>query len=92
MTEETSDRVSVNRREFEAFIQENQQLVERYEKIVERAAQLEKLKEDLEGKLRAVEKTNLSEREPETEEADEILRKKRAIIEKLIREIDRHVE
>ena len=90
MSEKASDRVSVNRQEFEAFIEENQQLVERYEKIVEKVAELTKLKEDLEGKIKAVEKPSSAERE--TEEADEILRKKRVVIERLIREIDRHIE
>jgi cell division septum initiation protein DivIVA len=92
MSEKANDRVSVNRREFEAFIEENQQLVERYEKMVEKVAELTKLKEDLEEKLKALEKSSSIEREPETEEADEILRRKRAVIERLIREIDRQVE
>jgi len=92
MSEKASDRVSVDRKEFEAFIEENQQLVERYEKMVEKVAELTKLKEDLEGKLKALEKSNANEREAGTVEADEILRRKRAVVERLIREIDRQVE
>ena len=92
MSEKTSARISVDRQEFQAFIDENQQLVERYEKIVEKVTELTKLNEALKEKLNAAEKASSTEREPKTEEADELLRRKRATIERLIREIDRHVE
>ena len=47
-----ADRVSVNRQELHAFLPENNELVKRYQKLLERLGTLRKLNEDLEEKLR----------------------------------------
>lgn len=46
------DRVSVGRQEFQAFLAENQELVERYQKLLDKLGSLRKLNMDLEEKLR----------------------------------------
>jgi coenzyme F420-reducing hydrogenase alpha subunit len=55
MTEQPPSRFSIDRQEFEAFLAENQQLVERLEKLFEKMDALESLNKSLEEKLRAKE-------------------------------------
>jgi len=50
-----ADRVSVNRQELQAFLAENDELVERYQELLEKLGTLRKLNEDLEQKLRFAE-------------------------------------
>lgn len=53
--DEMSDRVSIDRKEFQAFVAENQELVQRYQKLLEKLDDLRNLNKDLEEKLRLAE-------------------------------------
>lgn len=73
-----SDRVSVDRKEFQAFLAENQELVERYQKLLDKLGSLRNLNKDLEEKLRLAEqKISALERKSgvEGQQGDETLRK-----------------
>jgi len=88
------DRVSVDRQEFQAFLAENKQLVERYQKLVDKMNTLRALNKDLEEKLRlADEKLGSIENRlgKNVEEADETLRKARATMTHLIEEAERRL-
>jgi predicted nucleic acid-binding Zn-ribbon protein len=86
-----SERISVDTKEFKAFLAENQQLIERYGKLVDRVHLLNKLNRELEEKLRlAEEKAHLFEEKIEThvQETDEILRRARATMARLMEQTD----
>lgn len=73
---------------------ENQQLVDRYEKLLDKLSSLTKLNKDLEEKLRlAQEKITLVEQKigVDVQHSDEILRKARATMARLMEETDRRL-
>ena len=85
------DRISIDRKEFQAFVAENQELVQRYQKLLDNLSSLNK---DLEKKLRfAEQKLNSVEQKvgPEVQQGDELLRKARAGIARLLEETERHL-
>jgi predicted nucleic acid-binding Zn-ribbon protein len=72
-----SERITLNRKEFEAFLAENQTLLERSEKLVETIAALENANKQLRQELQAANeslKTLKAELTGETREGDERLR------------------
>jgi predicted nuclease with TOPRIM domain len=80
------DRVSIDRKEFQAFVAENRELVQRYQKLLDYQKLLEKLDDlrnlnkDLEEKLRRAEQkiSSLEQRAGlEVQEGDGALRKAR---------------
>ena len=94
MFERASDRVTINQSEFEAFIAENQQLVERCEKLLKKVDEVSKLNKDLEGQLRdAQQKLGGFENRlsMDVRQGDEILRKARATMTRLIEDVDRRI-
>jgi predicted nucleic acid-binding Zn-ribbon protein len=86
-----SERISVDAKEFKAFLAENQQLVERYGKLLDRLESLKKLNGELEERLRlAQEKISIFEHKIVTDvrEADETLRKARDTMSRLMEQAD----
>jgi len=92
--QQLAPRVSISREEFEAFLAENQELVERCEKLIVKIDALEKLNKNLDERLRTSEqKLSLVEQNNrlDLESADETLRKSRAIMTWLLQETDRRL-
>lgn len=89
-----SDRVSVDRREFQAFLAENKELVDRYQGLLDKLGTLRKLNKDLEDRLRLAEQ-KLGSLEQKAgvsiEQADDVLRKARATMARLMEETERRV-
>jgi predicted nucleic acid-binding Zn-ribbon protein len=88
------DRVSVDRKEFESFLAENQELVGRYQELLGELNGLRKINRDLEEKLRLAEQklAALEKRVgAEVEQADEALRNARATMTRLTEETDRRI-
>jgi predicted nucleic acid-binding Zn-ribbon protein len=86
-----SERISVSTKELQGFLADNQQLMERYEKMLNRLTVLDRLNKELEEKQRQTEaKLKLIEQrsEGDIQKADETLRKARATITRLIKETD----
>ena len=89
-----SDRISVDRKEFQAFVVENQELVKRVQELHEKLNSLREVNKDLEQKLDLAEqKLNSLEKKVDTEVqmGDDTLRKARAAMTRLIEEADRHL-
>lgn len=89
-----SERVTINRKEFEGFLSENQALVERSQKLIEKIDTLEKLNKQLrdelqtsKGKLESIE-ANLNTSMRQT---DETLRTARETMARLLRETEKRV-
>ncbi len=94
VTEQPSLRVSIDRQEFDAFLVENQHLVERLEKLLQKVDALKSLNKSLEERLRAMEqKTALTQEKGTTDlrGADETLRMSRPIMARLLGETDRRL-
>ena len=88
------DRVSLDRQKYETFVAENQELVQRYQKLLETLESLARLNKDLEEKLRIVEQKldSLEQRTGlEIQRSDEVLRKARAEITRLLEETERRL-
>ena len=88
------NRVSVDRQEFQAFLAENQELVERYQKVLDKLGSLRMLNTELEEKLRrADQRLGLLEQKAgvAVEQGDEILRKARTTMARLMEETERHL-
>jgi len=86
-----AERVSVDAKEFKAFLAENQQLIERYGKLLDRLEALKKLNRELEDRLRlAQEKIGIFEDKIVTDvrEGDETLRKARDTMTRLMEQAD----
>lgn len=86
--------MSISRQEFEAFMAENQQLVDRCEKLLVKVDSLGKLNKNLEDELRSAEqRLKLMEDKAgiELKQGDETLRKARATMAKLIEETERRL-
>jgi predicted nucleic acid-binding Zn-ribbon protein len=89
-----SERVSVNSQEFQAFLAENKQLVERYGRLLDRVTELNKANKELGAKLRLTqEKLNMLEQRmgADIQQADETLREARTTIARLLEEADRRL-
>jgi len=89
-----SDRISVDRQEFQAFLAENTELVKRYQELLGKLDSLRKLNKDLDEKLHSAEqKLNIIEQKigVDAQQADEILRKARATMARLMEEAERRV-
>lgn len=89
-----SARISLDRQEFQAFLAQNQELLGRYEKLVDQLDGLRKLNKDLDEKLRQAEqKLDQIEHKMgvDVQQADETLRKARDAMARLIQETDRRL-
>jgi predicted nucleic acid-binding Zn-ribbon protein len=86
-----SDRVTVERKEFEGFLAENQKLLDRSQALMNRIDQLENENKQLRDELQAT-KTRLGSLESNfvknTREADDSLRKARETMSRLAKEAD----
>ncbi|MGA2784415.1 MAG: hypothetical protein ABSF09_06930 [Candidatus Bathyarchaeia archaeon] len=89
-----SERVTISRKEFEAFLSENQALVERSQKLVETIDTLERLNRQLRDELQKS-KERLESMEANlnisTRQTDETLRKARDTMARLLRETEKRV-
>jgi predicted nucleic acid-binding Zn-ribbon protein len=86
------ERISLDKADFEAFLAENQTLVERSAKILERVDNLERLNRELEDELKKTkEKMNLVEANIASEHthASKALRDARDAIARLMKEIEK---
>lgn len=89
-----SERVTINRKEFDAFLSENQALVERSQKLVETIDTLERLNRQLRDELQTS-KDKLASMEANLNvnmrQTDETLRKARDTMARLLRETEKRV-
>jgi predicted nucleic acid-binding Zn-ribbon protein len=89
-----SERVTLNRKEFESFLTENQALVERSQKLLEKIDALESMNKQLREELRTSKEkaesleANLNVNMRQT---DETLRKARDTMARLLRETEKRV-
>ena len=88
------DRITLDRKEFESFLADNQTLVDNSQQLMKRIDELEKanrqLSADLQAsksKLQTVESTMLSN----TREADDTIRKARETMTRIIQEADKRL-
>jgi len=88
-----SDRVTVERKEFESFLAENQKLIDRSQALMNTVDRLEKdnkqLRDELEvtrARLRALE-SNMAD----AHESDDVLKKARKDLARLIEETDKRI-
>jgi predicted nucleic acid-binding Zn-ribbon protein len=89
-----SERISLDRKEFEAFLVENQALVGRSEKLIEKIDSLQKINRNIEEELRATkEKLESIQADLNTEvrQADDSLRQARATIARLLKETEKRI-
>ncbi len=94
LTDQQPSRVSIDRQEFEAFLAENRELVERFESLLKKIDSLEKLNKSLEESMRSAEgRVNLPEQRAnvDLQQADETLRNSRAIMARLLEETDKRL-
>jgi len=85
MDSDQSGRVSVNRREFETFLSEIQDLVERHRKLLDRITELTQYQKQLEERLRVYEQENSTG----TGEGSKFISDATATMKRLIQEADR---
>jgi predicted nucleic acid-binding Zn-ribbon protein len=89
-----SERVTISRKEFEAFLSENQALVERSQKLVETIDTLERLNRQLRDELQTS-KEKLDSMEANLNigmrQTDETIRKARDTMARLLRETEKRV-
>jgi predicted nucleic acid-binding Zn-ribbon protein len=89
-----SDRVSVDRKEFQAFVAENQELVKRYQELLDKLNSLREINKDLQEKLDLAERRldSLEKKAGvEVQAGDDRLRKARATMAQLEKETERHL-
>jgi predicted nucleic acid-binding Zn-ribbon protein len=89
-----SDRVSVDRKEFQAFVAENQELVKRYQELLDKLNSLREINKDLQEKLDLAERRLDSPEKKvgvEVQAGDDRLRKARATMAQLEKETERHL-
>jgi len=87
-----SERVTVDRKEFEAFLSDNQALLERSQKLIERIDALEKMNKQLRDELKASkEKSESLEAaiNASKSQSDESLRRARETMARLVRESEK---
>lgn len=87
-----ASRVSIDQDEFQAFLAENKKLMDRYEELLDKLAQVSKLNEELEGKLKTTQQ-KLREYETmltrTTTETDQTLRSAREKMSQLLEQSQR---
>jgi len=89
-----SERITVDRKEFEAFLADNQSLMDRCQQLVKRIDELEKANKQLHDEIQA---SNAKVESLEanmgasSRQVDDSLRKTRETIARLIRETDKRV-
>jgi predicted nucleic acid-binding Zn-ribbon protein len=89
-----SERITVDRKEFEAFLADNQSLMDRCQQLVKRIDELEKVNKQLNDELQTSQaKTSSLEANmgASSRQMDDSLRKTRETITRLIRETDKRV-
>jgi predicted nucleic acid-binding Zn-ribbon protein len=89
-----SDRVSVDRKEFQAFVAENQELVKRYQELLDKLNSLREINKDVQEKLDLAERRLDSLEKKvgvEVQAGDDRLRKARATMAQLEKEAERHL-
>lgn len=89
-----SERVTVNRKEFDAFLAENQAILERTQKLIEKIDSLTALNKQLRDELQASkEKRDLAQVDlnVSVRQTDETLRSAREKMARLISETDRRI-
>jgi len=89
-----SDLVSVDRKEFQAFVAENQELVKRYQELLDKLNSLREINKDLQEKLDLAERRLDSPEKKvgvEVQAGDDRLRKARATMAQLEKETERHL-
>ena len=89
-----SERVTINRKEFEAFLTENQALIERSQKLVEKIDTLERLNRQLRDELQtSKEKIETMEANvnTSTRQTDEMLRNARETMARLMRDTEKRI-
>ena len=89
-----SNRVSVDRKEFQAFVAENQELVKRYQELLDKLNSLREINKDLQEKLDLAERRLDSPEEKvgvEVQAGDDRLREARATMARLGKETKRHL-
>jgi len=89
-----SERITVDRKEFEAFLADNQSLMDRCQQLVKRIDELEKANKQLHDELQTskakIESVDVS-LTAGSRQMDESLRKTRETITRLIRETDKRL-
>ena len=85
MGEGQQERVSVSRREFEEFLSENQDLIERYQRLLDQVKELTQRNKYLEERLRVFEQ----EKPGPAPEAEGFLTNAGTTIKRLLQEADR---
>ncbi|MGA3404454.1 MAG: hypothetical protein ABSD49_01835 [Candidatus Bathyarchaeia archaeon] len=89
-----SERVTVDRKEFEAFLSDNQALLERSQKLIEKIDSLEKMDRQLREELKAS-KEKLESLEASVNisksQSDESLRRARETMARLARETEKRI-
>jgi exonuclease VII small subunit len=80
-----SERISVDRRELEAFISEIQDLVERHRKLLDKVNELTQYQKELEERLRAYEQEGAAS----AEEGNKFLTDATTTMKRLVQEADR---
>ncbi len=89
-----SERVTVNRKEFEAFLAENQTIVERTQKLIEKIDSLNAMNKQLRDELQASKEKQDSahvDLNVSVRQTDETLRSAREKMARLISETDRRI-
>ena len=89
-----SDCVSVDRKEFQAFVAENQELVKRYQELLDKLNSLREINKDLQEKLDLAERRLDSPEKKvgvEVQAGDDRLRKARATMAQLEKETERRL-
>ena len=87
MGDSQTERISVNRHEFEAFMSENRELIERYQRLLDEVKVLTQHSKELEERLRVFEQ---KESAPSVE-VEGILAEARNTMKQLTQEADRRV-
>jgi len=89
-----SERVTVDRKEFEAFLSDNQALLERSQKLIEKIDTLERMNRQLREELKAS-KEKLESLEATVNisksQSDESLRRARETMARLVRETEKRI-
>ncbi|MGA2973291.1 MAG: hypothetical protein ABSE39_11820 [Candidatus Bathyarchaeia archaeon] len=89
-----SERITVDRKEFEAFLVDNQSLMDRCQQLVKRIDEVEKVNKQLQEDLQAS-KAKIESLEANmgasSRQMDDSLRKTRETITRLMRETDKRV-
>jgi predicted nucleic acid-binding Zn-ribbon protein len=89
-----SDRVSVDRKEFQAFVAENKELVKRYQELLDKLNSLREINKDLQEKLDLAERRLDSLEKKvgvEVQAGDDRIRKARSTMARLEKETERRL-